>query len=107
MTPDAFRRRALSLPGATEASHGGHPDFRIAGKVFASLGYPDAGSAAVMLTPDEQALAIERAPGAARRAAGAWGAKGSTVLTLERLDEELAAWALRAAFSGKSPRPAE
>ena len=41
MTPAAFRKLALSLEGATEGAHGGHPDFRSHGKVFATLGYPD------------------------------------------------------------------
>ena len=40
MTPDGFRRLALALPQATEASHMAHPDFRVAGKIFATLGYP-------------------------------------------------------------------
>jgi len=42
MTPHAFRRIALSLPEALEASHMGHPDFRVGGKVFATIGYPEA-----------------------------------------------------------------
>jgi hypothetical protein len=43
MTPDAFRRLALSLPEAAEIGHMGHPDFRVRGKIFATLGYPDDG----------------------------------------------------------------
>jgi len=41
MTPKEFRRIALSMPDAVEASHMGHPDFRVGGKVFATIGYPD------------------------------------------------------------------
>jgi len=52
MTPNQFRRLALALPDATEGAHGGHPDFRIGGKVFASLGYPDATLGMVKLAPD-------------------------------------------------------
>ena len=51
MTPNQFRRLALALPGATEGAHGGHPDFRVGGKVFASLGYPDATLGMIKLTP--------------------------------------------------------
>lgn len=40
MTAAEFRILALSLPEATEAAHVGHPDFRIRGKIFATLG-PD------------------------------------------------------------------
>jgi hypothetical protein len=41
MTPAAFRKLALMLEGASESAHGGHPDFRSRGKVFATMGYPD------------------------------------------------------------------
>jgi hypothetical protein len=43
MTPAAFAKIALSLDGAVEGAHGGHADFRVGGKVFATLGYPDKG----------------------------------------------------------------
>jgi hypothetical protein len=42
VTPNDFRRIALSMPDVVEASHAGHPDFRVGGKIFATLGYPDA-----------------------------------------------------------------
>lgn len=41
MTAEEFRQLALSLPEATEQSHMGHPDFRVRGRIFATLGYPD------------------------------------------------------------------
>ena len=47
MTPSAFRKLALTLDGASERAHGGHPDFRAGGKVFATMGYPDAAWAMV------------------------------------------------------------
>jgi hypothetical protein len=37
MTANEFRRLALSLPQATESSHMGHPDFRVADKIFATV----------------------------------------------------------------------
>jgi hypothetical protein len=40
VTQDDFRRIALSMPEAIESSHMGHPDFRVAGKIFATLGAP-------------------------------------------------------------------
>jgi hypothetical protein len=43
MTANEFRRLALSLPKVAEAAHMGHPDFRVAGKIFATLGYPQSG----------------------------------------------------------------
>ena len=59
MTPDQFRRIALSFSGAVEGAHGGHPDFRVGGKVFASLGAPGPGFGMVRLTPDQQAMLID------------------------------------------------
>ena len=51
MTPDDFRRHALQLPEAVEHEHMAHPDFRVRGKVFATLGWPDAAWAVVKLPP--------------------------------------------------------
>ena len=56
MTPAQFRALALGLPGASEGAHMGHSDFRVGGKIFASLGYPDAEWAMVKLTPEMQEM---------------------------------------------------
>ena len=53
MTDDDFRKIALSLPEAIESAHMGHPDFRVGGKIFATL-MPEDGWGMVKLTPDEQ-----------------------------------------------------
>ena len=37
MTADKFRQLALALPEAIEKAHMGHPDFRVGGKIFATL----------------------------------------------------------------------
>ena len=50
MTPEAFRKMALSLPEAVESSHMGHPDFRVGGKIFATLGYPEDDCAVLVLS---------------------------------------------------------
>lgn len=55
MTPQAFRAMALLLPDAIESSHMGHQDFRVRGKVFATIGYPNTTFAVIMLTSQEQA----------------------------------------------------
>ena len=62
MTADDFRRMALSLPHVVEASHMGHPDFRVGGKIFATLGYPNAGFGVVMLSPQDQDLIVRDFP---------------------------------------------
>jgi len=97
MTPDEFRQLALTLPGVTENAHMNHPDFRVGKKVFATLGYPNAGFGMVKLTPDQQEMLIAAEPEMFSTAAGAWGRKGSTLVNLERVDEVTAKSALQMA----------
>jgi hypothetical protein len=100
VTPDAFRRLALAAPGAAEGSHMGHADFRIRGKVFASLGYPDAGWAMVKLRPEQQEVLLAAEPEAFVPAAGAWGRRGNTLIRLAAVDAVTAADAIRMAWEG-------
>jgi len=53
ITPNEFRRIALSMPEASEGEHMGHPDFRMGGRIFATLGHPDGDCGVVMLAPDQ------------------------------------------------------
>ena len=62
MNPADFRRLALSLPKASESSHMAHPDFRVGGKIFATLGYPDKDHGMVVLPPEEQARFVQTYP---------------------------------------------
>lgn len=78
MTANEFRKLALEIPAAVERSHMNHPDFRVAGKIFASLGYPDQGWAMVKLTPEHQRTFIEKAPEIFKPCSGAWGRQGAT-----------------------------
>lgn len=86
MTPAQFRKLALALPGAEERGHQGHPDFRVGGKIFATLGYPDDGWAMVKLPPDEQHVLLAAKPDVFEPASGAWGRGGSTLVRLARAD---------------------
>jgi hypothetical protein len=97
-TPDDFRRIALSLEGAEERGHMGHPDFRVKGKVFATLGYPDAEWGMVALMPEQQEDFIALAPDAFKPANGAWGRQGSTLVRLEEVEAEVLENALSAAW---------
>ncbi len=54
MTGKDFRKIALSLPETEERSHMDHPDFRVKGKIFATLGYPDKARGMVKLSPEDQ-----------------------------------------------------
>jgi hypothetical protein len=62
MTPDSFRKLALGLPDTIESAHMGHADFRVGGKIFATLGYPREGFAALMLTPEDQEAFVKMHP---------------------------------------------
>ena len=62
MTAEKFRSLALSIPGASESTHMGHPDFRLEGRVFATLGYPDERHAMVKLASQQQEKFVKMAP---------------------------------------------
>lgn len=97
MTPKEFSVIALAIPGAVESSHMNHPDFRVGGKIFATIA-PDGKRGMVKLTPEQQAEAMRDSPSVCEPASGAWGRKGCTMLTLENADEDLAAELLEQAF---------
>jgi len=103
MTADEFRRLALSLPEAVESSHMNHPDFRVGGKIFATLG-PDETWGMVKLTPREQADAMRRARKVISRASGAWGRGGSTIIQLADADAAIVDELLTAAWRNVAPK---
>lgn len=82
----------------------GHPDFRVGGKIFATLGHPDAGWAMVRLPPDEQAAFIGARPGAFARLKGAWGWAGATQVVLRGAGVPAVRAALRAAWLARAPK---
>jgi hypothetical protein len=104
MTPSDFRRLALSLPEATEESHMDHPDFRVAGKIFAALGYPEDGWAMVKLTPVEQEIFMKAQPGVFSPCAGAWGRRGATSVRLKTARKPTLRRALTAAWLLAAPK---
>jgi YjbR len=97
MTSDEFRTMALEIPTAVEQSHMNHPDFRVTGKIFASLGAPDANWGMVKLTPDQQRAFIEKAPEVFKPCSGAWGRAGATNVYLASAKASLARAAINAA----------
>jgi hypothetical protein len=98
MQPNTFRKLALNFSGAEESAHVGHPDFRVGGRIFATLGYPDEGWGMVRLTPAQQLAFIRKAPLEFEPAAGSWGRKGATVVRLSSARVTNARAALAAAF---------
>ena len=88
MTAEEFRKLALSFPETIEASHVGHPDFRVRGKIFATLGYPDRRFGVLNLPPELQKEVVARHALVFAPAAGAWGRAGSTTVLLETANVE-------------------
>jgi hypothetical protein len=109
MTAERFRRLALALDGVVEASHMNHPDFRVGGKIFATL-HEDLRTAMVKLSPEDQTRFIDEAPDAFSPEAGAWGRSGCTRVVLALVDEDLLgeamtlAWRLRQAKTAPARR---
>ena len=104
MTPDEFRELALSFPEAIESAHVHHPDFRVGGKIFATLGYPNELSATVKLSPDEQKEFVRRAPDVFQLVKGAWGRQGSTIVHLPAATIDVVREALTAAWQNTAPK---
>jgi len=103
MNADQFRRLALSHPGAQEGAHMGHADFRVGGKIFATLGYPNEHCAVVMLTPQDQDMMVRDHPGTFSPVASTWGAFGSTTVDLAGADMDIVAIAVEAAWRKRAP----
>jgi hypothetical protein len=98
MNADDFRRIALSLEGAEESSHMGAPDFRVGGRIFATLASQRQGYGNLMLTPEQQAAFVEELPDLFLPVAGGWGRNGATHIRLAAASEDVLAGALRAAW---------
>ena len=86
MSVARFRKIALSLPDAFEGAHGGHADFRVAKRVFASLGYPDRDWGMVKLSVEQQTVLVEAEPEIFRPVPGGWGKGGATNVRLAEAD---------------------
>src|SRR6267143_193722 len=98
MDADDFRRIALSLEGAEESSHMGQPDFRVGGRIFATLASADQGYGNLMLTVEQQAAFVQELPEVFVPIAGGWGRMGMTHIRLARAKEEVLTGALRTAW---------
>jgi len=104
VTADEFRSIALSLPQASEAAHMGHPDFRVAGRIFATLGYPRSGWGMVKLTPEQQELFVRAQPAAFVPVKGAWGRAGGTSVRLRAARKGPVREALLIAWRNRAPK---
>ena len=104
MTAAQFREIALSFPEAVEAAHMGHPDFRVAGRIFATLGYQNEGRGVLLLSPEEQQEMISRYPKMFEPVSGGWGRRGSTQVVLARITRPVLEAAMRKAWQRKAPK---
>lgn len=101
---DDFRRLALGLPEVVESAHMGHPDFRVRGKIFATLGSPDADWGMLKLTPEQQDAFVESAPKIFAPVKGGWGRQGATNVRLEAASARTLRPALLAAWRNTAPK---
>jgi len=112
VTANQFRRIALGMEGASEGQHMGHPDFRVNGRIFATL-TEDGSRGMVQLTPEQQQEFMSASPDTFVPAAGAWGRGGSTMVQLENVDGDTLGEAMTLAWqkavavkkSKAKPRP--
>jgi hypothetical protein len=104
MTAGDFRRLALNSPETTESAHMDHPDFRVGGKIFATLGYPDMGLGMVKLFPDQQADFVRAEPKVFAPVKGGWGRRGATHVRLKAAKKASVQRALAAAWRNTAPR---
>ena len=114
MTPNDFRRIALSLEGAEQGSHMGATDFRVGGRIFATLAHEAQGYGNLMLTPEQQATFVEELPEVFVPVAGGWGRMGATHIVLAKANKDVVhgalttAWRLRVEMNQRSrSRPAK
>ena len=98
MTASDFRRIAMSFEGAEEGSHMGAADFRVGGRIFATLAAERHGYGNLMLNPEQQAAFIAEQPEVFLPVAGTWGRNGATHVRLAVADEDILAGALRSAW---------
>jgi hypothetical protein len=98
MKPADFRRIALSLEGAEEGSHMGAADFRVGGRIFATLASEKQGYGNLMLSPELQAEFVGELPEVFLPIHGGWGRMGATHIRLAKASEDVLAGALRAAW---------
>lgn len=103
MTTKQFSQLALTLPEAVASEHMGHPDFRVGGKIFATLGWPDAGWGMVKLNLVQQAAYIQSHPEVFQAIENGWGRKGATSVHLKNATKSTLMPAMKDAWMNTAP----
>ena len=104
MTADDFRKLALSLPETAESAHMNHPDFRVKGKIFATLGPAGTDWGMVKLTPQQQTRWVALNPEVFAPVKGGWGRRGATNVRLPAATEDVVGPALVEAWGNVAPK---
>jgi len=81
-----------------------HPDFRVGGKIFATLGYPDLGFGMVKLTPEQQEAFVDAEPAVFAPVRGGLGRGGATAVRLRAAKTKSLGLALTLAWRNAAPR---
>jgi len=103
MTPDGFRKLALRLPDTREGEHMDHPDFRVNGRIFATI-HPDPAWGVVLLTPRQQKEFVRKDPKAFFAVPGGWGRQGGTKVLLKAVKSAALSEALKLAWLNKTEK---
>lgn len=98
MKAEDFRRIALSFEGAEEGSHMGSVDFRVGGKIFATLAAVKQGYGNIKLTLEQQEEFVRELPEVFLPIPGGWGRMGMTHVRLAKVNKDVLTGALRAAW---------
>jgi hypothetical protein len=98
MTPSDFKRIALSFEDTEEGSHRGAIDFRVGGRIFATLASQSQGYGNLVLTPEEQTAFCAELPDVFLPIAGGWGRMGMTHVVLAKASEAVLRGALKTAW---------
>jgi len=104
VTPAEFRKLALAQPEAVEQEHMNHPDFRVGGRIFASLGGKGPGTGMVKLPLAMQARMLREHPDVFEPATGAWGRGGATMVRLKAATRSILLETLEAAWRNTAPK---
>ena len=104
MTAKDFRKLALALPETEERAHMSHPDFRVGGKILATLGYPDKTRGMVKLSPEDQHYFSKDYPQAFVPVKGVWGRRGATSVDLKATKKDVLSKAIQAAWRNTAPK---
>jgi hypothetical protein len=104
VTANDFRKMVLALPETEERSHMNHPDFRVGGKIFATLGYPDRARGMVKLSPEDQHYFSRDYPDVFTPVKGLWGRRGATSVYLKAAKRETLQKAVQAAWRNIAPK---